>query len=280
MKVMMNNRTTVWLGTSGFSYADWVGNFYPESSKPTDWLASYAERMACVELDVTFYRIPTKSMIDRWRAITPDEFKFAAKFPQTVTHGGHVTSAYNSERGKPTSQPKWLTMDQRKAEAEQFLASIRGLKEKLGPLLLQFPYAFTPDHSEDLLAILDVIPDDLQIAVEFRNRKWCTRATYELLTSRKIPFTQVDHPWMPKVDIKTGRFHYLRMLGDHKVLTEDFSHVKINRTQELSYWTNLLKTYAHKSTDTLDIFVFFNNHFSGHAPTTLMEMKRMLEPKG
>jgi uncharacterized protein YecE (DUF72 family) len=116
-----SSNTLLRLGTSAWSNPSWVGVFYPEGTKPSDYLARYAEKYDCVEIDSTFYRIPSSSMIKKWYQDTPEGFLFAAKVPQVITH-----------------EKVMLDCEQ---ELSEFLKSVSGLKEKLGPLLLQFPYS-------------------------------------------------------------------------------------------------------------------------------------------
>ncbi len=113
-----------YLGTMGWSYRFWVGKLYPEGTRPTGYLAEYAKAMNSVEVDATFYRIPSVSTVEAWRDAVPEGFRFAAKFPQTVTHAPGL--AYDAER------------------LEVFLRHIEALGGKLGPLLLQFPPFLKP----------------------------------------------------------------------------------------------------------------------------------------
>ncbi|UCE24306.1 MAG: DUF72 domain-containing protein, partial [Candidatus Zixiibacteriota bacterium] len=142
----------VLIGTSGFSYRDWLGNFYPQFCPQADFLQFYASRFMTVEIDATFYRIPTAETVRKWARTTPDNFRFAAKFPRTVTHEGDLQSRIESAR--------------------DFTSVMEDLGVKRGPLLLQFPYSFRPDQKEILKAILESLPEGGMFAVELRNRKW------------------------------------------------------------------------------------------------------------
>jgi uncharacterized protein YecE (DUF72 family) len=243
--------SSIRIGTAGFSYKDWLGNFYPQFCPVADFLRFYSSKFTTVELDVTFYRIPSEKVVTKWAASTPADFKFAAKFPRTVTHEG--------------------TLANRLEQAEQFISVIRGLKEKLGPLLLQFPYSFKPDSCDILKALVEAMPKDLQVSVELRNRSWLGEDLYGWFRKHSIALCLVDHPWMPRLSVRTADFQYVRFLGDQRSLTEDFSYIRIERAEELQWWADLILEFSN---DSGEIYAYFNNHYSGHAPTTA---QRLLE---
>jgi uncharacterized protein YecE (DUF72 family) len=110
----------LYLGTSSWSFDDWRGTVYPSEAKSADYLTHYARRFMAVEIDMTFYRIPTASMVERWHQNTPDDFRFAAKIPQIITHEKMLRDC--------------------QAELRQFTDVMALLGDKLGPLLFQFPY--------------------------------------------------------------------------------------------------------------------------------------------
>lgn len=239
------------IGTSGFSYKDWLGNFYPNFCPDRDFLRYYSSQFDTVEIDATFYRIPAPSTVQKWVDTTPDHFLFAAKFPRTVTH-----------EGEPA---------QRVDEAGRFIDVIRGLGSKLGPLLLQFPYGFKPDEFSLLEAIVNAIPDGLHVSVELRNKKWLTDDLYNLLTRQNISLCLIDHPWMPRLSVQTGPFQYIRLLGDRKKIESDFSFVREEREDDLVHWREVIKGAAQQGTD---VFIYINNHYTGHSPTTA---RRLIE---
>ena len=242
------------VGTSGFSYKDWEGNFYPEGLKPGDYLRHYSSHYSTVEIDMTFYRIPSNDMIERWKAATPDDFSFCAKFPQMVTHEGKL--------------------EDRISDANRFVDVMRRLDNKLGPLLLQFPYSFKPDQLGFLTRLVEGLPTDVRISLEIRNRNWLkVPEFFALLREKGIGFCLVQHPWVPRSTETTADFVYLRFLGDHKTITEDFSYVRDDKEEDLQWWR---ETVLQLSRAGREIFIFFNNHYSGHAPTTADRFKELL----
>jgi uncharacterized protein YecE (DUF72 family) len=237
------------IGTSGFSYKDWLGNFYPNFCPDRDFLRYYSSQFNTVEIDSTFYRIPAAGTVRKWADTTPEDFVFAAKFPRTVTHEG--------EPG------------QRVDEAGRFIDAIRELGSKLGPLLLQFPYGFKPEEFGVLESIVSAMPEGLAVSVELRNKKWLTDQLYTLLKDRNISLCLIDHPWMPRLTVRTGPFQYIRLLGDRKKIESDFSFVRDEREDDLRSWRDVIRGAAQQGTD---VFIYINNHYTGHSPTTARQL--------
>ena len=176
----------LYLGTVSWSKADWVGPFYSATLKPVQFLETYANTFRTVEIDATFYRIPPQSMVSGWRDRTPDGFVFAAKIPRIITH------------------QKVLSDCQK--ELSSFLKVMENLGDKLGPLLLQFPYfnknAFASREQFDRLLrpFLDGLPKGFRFSVEIRNKNWISWDFLELLRERSVGFTLLAQTWMPPID--------------------------------------------------------------------------------
>lgn len=182
----------------------------------------------------------------KWARVTPEDFVLSAKFPQSVTHEG--------------------TKETRIEAAQAFVEVMKQLGCKRGPLLLQFPYGFKPDQEELLAAIIQTLPENEKFAVELRNKRWLENdRILDLLKSKNIAYCLIDHPWMPRTKTRTADFQYVRLLGDRSQIESDFSFVRFDRCEELRWWGELL---TECSGDGITCYVYLNNHFSGHAPTT------------
>ncbi len=142
----------LYLGTAGWSYADWVGTFYPPGTASSAYLAEYARHLRVVEVDSTFYGIPRPDTVLRWAKATPEGFLFCPKMVRTVTHDKSLIDA--------------------EPETEAFLETLGLLGPRLGPVVLQFDYTFGPDRAEDLSRYLATLPSEVRFAVEIRNRGW------------------------------------------------------------------------------------------------------------
>jgi uncharacterized protein YecE (DUF72 family) len=252
----MSNREKgkVFIGTSGYSYNDWLGNFYPQFCPKPDFLRFYSSVFKTVELNATYYRIPTETMVKKWYNQTPNDFVFTAKFPSAVTHEG--------------------SMNQRRENCKRFLEVISLLDDKLAVLLMQFPYGFTPDkHFKIMEQLIDCLPSDKNIAVEVRNRKWLRRDFYDLLKEKDCSLVQVDHPWMPKKSEFTADFGYIRLLGNRKEITDDFSGIRRDREDDLKWWSLVIEEFTRVKGD---IYIYVNNHYSGHSPTTAVRLNELI----
>lgn len=248
------NRNLLHLGTSGWSYKDWVGPFYADGSAPKDFLEIYSQHFHTVEIDSTFYGTPRQEYVRRWRATTPDDFQFSAKFPKEITH---EKSLVDGEK-----------------EVTEFLKTMELLGNKLSVLLLQFEYGFKPDQFENLSAFLPTLPDCFRYALEIRNKKWLGRNFFELLRDNGVAFTLVDHPWMPRLEDVTSDFTYIRWLGDRRTVPENFSEVKIDRSKEVEWWAEVINKFL---IDDVTTFGYVNNHFAGHSPATVRQIEAELD---
>lgn len=263
-----NARDRVYLGTSSFTAAGWEKSFYSPGLDKSEYLRFYAQEFPTVELDVTFYRVPTARMIQSWYAKTPPAFTFAVKAPQAITHEKTLVGC--------------------REEMEQFIGVMQGLREKLGPVLLQFPYFSknTFSSSQGFLARLDPflasLPKGPRYAVEIRNKWWISPVLMELLRGHGVAFALIDHPWMhpPKdlfgrVDPLTTDFTYIRWLGDRKAIEEQtdcWDGVIVDRTAELGSWVDICQRIRQRG---VTIYGYINNHYSGHAPATVRKLLQL-----
>jgi uncharacterized protein YecE (DUF72 family) len=249
------SRSTIWLGTSGWSYKDWSGTIYPPGTPATRYIAHYAAQFNTVEIDATFYAAPSATMIEAWRERTPADFVFAAKVPRAITHDALLNNV----------QP----------DIDAFAAAMRGLGDKCGPLLFQFAPSFTAEHFPRLAALLPVLPTDLRWAIEVRHTSWLRPVFYRLLREHNIALAQIDLPWMPRTTPATADFAYIRWLGDRRAITEDFSHVRrgYERPGDLDWWAQQIMELQAEG---VTVFGYANNHYQGHSPATIRALQERL----
>jgi uncharacterized protein YecE (DUF72 family) len=254
--------SSLYIGTSAFTAAGWEGSFYPEGTKPADFLRYYAQHFDTVEVDSTFYRTPSKATVQGWASKTPKEFVFAAKVPQVITHEKVLVDC--------------------EAEFNQFMEVMDLLGEKLGPLLFQFGYfnkkvfVGVNDFLARLRPFLKKLPRDHKFAVEIRNKNWLVPQFVETLRERGVALALIDQAWMPrpaqwfeKFDPITADFTYVRWLGDRKGIEEQtkvWNEVIVDRTHELEEWAEILGK-VHKRR--FQIYAYANNHYAGYAPATV-----------
>ncbi len=238
---------SIYLGTQGWLYKSWVGSFYPDKTPASKFLAEYSRRFRAVEIDSTAYGTPRTSTVQQWYQNTPADFRFTAKFPQLITHDKMLKDA--------------------ESETAHFLATMKLLGEKLGPLLIQFPYQFKPDQFERLADFLEALPTDVRYAVEVRHRGWLTDEFYDLLAQRHIGFALTDYAYMPRIERVTTDFTYIRWLGTRRdVPDSEYDQVRIQRDADLDRWSQVIARLLDKGTV---VWGFANNHYQGHSPTTV-----------
>ncbi|HEX6291661.1 MAG TPA: DUF72 domain-containing protein [Herpetosiphonaceae bacterium] len=249
------SQSLIHLGTSGWSYDDWVGPFYPTGTTTARYLAVYAQQFNTVEIDATFYRSPSLTMIKAWRERTPADFVFAAKVPRSITHDRELVDV--------------------EADVQAFAEIMRKLGDKCGPLLFQFAPSFTAEHFADLAALLPALPSDLRWAVELRHKSWLSEPLYDLLRAHNVALAHVDLPWMPRTTPVTADFGYIRWLGDRRMIADDFSYVRpeLERAADLDWWARQIGRMLERG---LHVFAYANNHYQGHSPATIRAMQARL----
>ena len=242
----------LYLGTSGWSYADWEGTVYALGTSPGSRLAEYVKHFATVEVDSTFYGTPKSSTVERWSEVAPEGFLYAAKFPREITHEKRLIGCEGA--------------------AESFVRTMSLLGEKLGPLLLQLPPGFTAGGAEALDTFLRVLPPGPSYAVEVRHRSWLDSGVFDLLRERGAALTLVDYPGMPRLEEATADFVYIRWLGDRREFPSGHTHLKKDRTEDLSYWSEVVDHFLEEGKT---VFAYATDHYQNHAPSSVEEFLKI-----
>ncbi len=260
------------VGTSGWSYNDWVPVFYEPGTRPGDFLAQYARRFDIVEVDSTYYRIPSPRTVRSWFTKTPDDFHFAVKTPGQITHEKVLVGC--------------------DAEWDEFLGAIAPLEHKLHSILLQFGYfnkkkfAKAADFFNRLDNFLQDVSEPRRVAVEIRNKNWLSDDFFQLLRGYGASYCLTEHAWMPPVehvlesyDCLTGDFAYLRLIGDRKGIeriTKKWDKTVIDRNDRIR---EIVKALAG-TIPAADVVAFINNHYAGHAPASCEEFLKAMAEAG
>jgi uncharacterized protein YecE (DUF72 family) len=226
------------LGTSGWDYPEWVGRVYPPRGA-SDKLRYYASLFSIVEVNSTFYRLPTPTVAASWVRRTPARFRFAAKFPQSITHDLRLVGTDE--------------------ELARFLAVLKPIREagKFVAALLQLPPSL-PFEAATVRRFYESLPRDLPVAVEFREPSWLVPEAYALLREFGLAHVIVDGPHLPVALETTASFAYIRWHGHGSPLWYDYTYSR----DELVAWVPRVRSLSEK---VATIYGFFNNHFRGDA---------------
>ena len=236
----------IYIGTSGWQYKHWIGVFYPEGLRQKDWFEFYSRYFNTVEVNYSFYRVPSEKTFIKWREESPDGFIFSLKASRYITYSQN-----------PRKISYILYLFQRRAYL---------LKEKRGPILIQFPKGYKRDDMA-LVSLIGFLREDFRWTVEFRDRSWFSEDVYNILKERNIAMCIIDSPDIRTPLITTSDFAYFRMHGREDWYASCYSDKEL---KELSERLNPL------SREVKDVYVYFNNDASGYAVMNALRLKEYL----
>lgn len=230
----------VWIGTSGFQYAEWKGNFYPEDLPAAKMLPFYAERLNTTEINYTFHRIPSAKTIENWNSLTLENFRFALKAPQKITHFAKLRDCADTLR--------------------YFHDVVSALGQKLGPVLFQLPPNFKKDAFV-LADFLNSLPGELRAAFEFRHESWFEANVFEALKARNVALCIADTEKLTTPKTLTANYGYLRLRR------EDYTKIDVER------WAEFVRTKAGAWDD---VFIYFKHEAAGIGPKLATQMTGLI----
>jgi uncharacterized protein YecE (DUF72 family) len=233
------------IGTSGWHYAHWVGPFYPTGMRPDAFLGFYADRFGSVEINRTFYRLPTPAALAAWRQGTPPGFVFACKASRFITHM------------KKLRDPEQMT---------RFFDAVALLGDKLGPILFQLPPRWGVD-ADRLAAFLDRVPRGFRYAFEFRDESWFTPPVLRLLERHGAALCAYDFDGRRSPVRLTARFAYVRLHGPGDRYRGSYDDAALSR------WARRLSAWAAAG---VDAYCYFDNDEAGHAAADAARLAAMI----
>lgn len=231
------------IGTSGWHYKHWRGPFYPEKFPASRMLSFYLERFDTVELNNTFYRLPSEPGLKNWRDCTPAGFLFAAKGSRFITHM------------KKLKDPE--------PALEKYFSCIEILAEKLGPILFQLP-PFWEVNLERLEVFLNALPKHHRYAFEFRNASWHVSEVYRLLEKHDAAFCPFHLDGFQSPLVVTTDFTYVRLHGPGGKYQGSYS------SEALGNWARQIQTWA---SELQAVYFYFDNDMAGFAVHNALELK-------
>ncbi len=238
------------VGTSGWHYKHWLGDFYPKKFSPGKMFSWYAREFHTVEINNSFYRLPEERTFQNWNAQAPPGFIFAVKASRFITHIKRLRDAADS--------------------IDLFLSRAKPLGTTLGPVLFQLPPNWKLNLGR-LAEFLDILPKKYKYVVEFRDLSWCVPQVYDLLRTHNVAFCVHDWRDMPWPKELTADFTYLRFHGSGSCYGGNYPD------QHLRSWSNLLESW---NPQLREAFIYFNNDIGGHAIRNARTLRSLLHAQG
>lgn len=244
------------IGCAGWDYSDWRGTFYPKNLKRQNYLNYYSKFFDCIEINTTFYNIPSEETVHNWLKQVPVYFKFSIKVWQNITHNTNnleIESIINL-----------------------FFSRMKILESKIAGYLIQFPPRFSPTvkHINYLSKIIEKLPAESRYFLEFRYNSWFNpKILAQFLDSSRIFLAtsymkRVQQYYYPEQD-----YYYIRLLGDHQLTV--FNRIQRNQDEALEDLSQNINS-LQKSPKVKEIIIIFNNNFRGFSPEDANEFKKKL----
>jgi uncharacterized protein YecE (DUF72 family) len=241
------------IGTSGWSYKDWVGIFYPKNLKTTEWLAHYAKTFDCTEINASFYRLPQKKTVINWVNKVPRHFLFCPKMSKYLTH---------IKRLKDPEEP-----------LERFFEIFEPMKEKLGPVLIQLPATvkFDYDIAAHFYKLLKRKYRQYSFAMEVRHETWFTEDSYTLMAKYDVAFV-MSHSGnhFPYAETITAKNIYFRFHGPGSLYNTKYDDATMQK------YAKLFKKWMSKGHE---LWIFFNNYWYGYGIENALALERFITGK-
>ena len=235
------------IGTSGWHYDHWRDIFYPAKLTKAEWLGFYAGHFDTVELNNSFYRLPSEAAFANWYHSSPPNFTFAVKVSRFITH---------IKRLKNSEEP-----------LETFITRAKILGEKLGPLLYQLPPSLHR-NDEVLESFLSKLPQGMQHVFEFRHPSWLEEKVFDILRQYNVGLCVFDMPSLTCPPVTTTDFAYIRFHGSSGLYSSCYSD------EELADWA---KKIANLATDLKAAYIYFNNDIEGFAVKNAKTLRSYLQ---
>jgi uncharacterized protein YecE (DUF72 family) len=236
-----------YIGTSGWHYEHWRHRFYPQELTKAKWLEFYATHFPTVELNNSFYRLPSEAAFANWRNSSPADFAFAVKVSRFITH---IKRLKDSEEALAT-----------------FLSRAKGLEEKLGPLLYQLPPNMHR-NDERLASFLSILPKGMRHVLEFRHQSWLEEEVFQTLGNYNVGFCVFDMPALNCPVVATADFAYIRFHGSTGLYSSCYTD------EELADWAKKLASLAAKLKA---VYIYFNNDAEAFAVRNAITLGNYLQ---
>lgn len=237
---------SIFIGTSGWFFEHWKTTFYPENIKKDEFLEYYIKNFNSVEINNTFYQLPKKETLLKWKNTAPDDFIFSVKANQFITHRKKLKDPENS--------------------LPEFFDVISVLETKLGIILFQLPPRWRFNHDR-LKNFIEYLPDNFRYTFEFRDKTWLNQDTYSLFSQHNISICIYDFESSLSLEGLTADFIYLRLHGPIGAYQGQYSD------KEIDFWANKISEWSLNR----EIFCYFDNDERGYAPQDALRLSKRLQ---
>lgn len=242
------------IGTAGFSYQDWIGPFYPKKLKKSQQLEYFSKFFNLVEINSTFYNLPSEDIVNNWNNRVPESFRFIVKVWQQITH--------NLEDPNLDSY------------IYEFFSSLKLLKTKIVGFLLQFPpwFKYSESHFQKLDLLFKKIPLEYRYFIELRDNSWYeAKILSTFINGDNIVLGTTYMPAVIPYYLPNQFYYYIRLIGDRELNT--FNRIQRDQREALNDLDNNVQN-LNNDPNIYEIFIIVNNHFAGFAPESVIELKK------
>jgi len=237
--------TSVFIGTSGWFFEHWKTIFYPEKIKKDEFLEYYIKNFNSVEINNTFYQIPKKETLLKWKDTVSKDFIFSVKANQFITHRKKLKDPENT--------------------LPEFFDAVSVLENKIRVILFQLPPRWRFNHDR-LKKFIEYLPDNFRYTFEFRDKTWLNQDTYSLFSQHNISICFYDFESSLSLDVLTADFIYLRLHGPIGAYQGQYSD------KEIDLWANKISEWSLNR----EIFCYFDNDERGYAPQDALRLSKRL----
>ena len=248
---------TLNIGCSGWSYEGWKGNFYPKKMENKDYLSYYSKLFKFVEVDSTYYHIPSKSTVRGWKDKTPTDFRFSLKFPKVITHEKKLEDVI-----KPLSI---------------LFYALEPLIDKTLTLLIQLPPFLSEKKGfNPLQEMIRHLDKRFRYSLEIRHPSWFNDNVYDFLKENNISLVWSVRDELESPSIITSDQVYIRFIGDRSISEMDFGKIVKSRKNEMLEYVKRIRDFQNENSSIRDVLIAFNNHFAGFGPQSANDFLKLM----
>ena len=244
----------IYIGCAGWDYKDWVGPLYPKNIERFHHLEYYAKYFDIVEINSTFYNLPSEEIVNNWALRIPNSFRYIVKIWQKISHN--------------------LNDSELETYIFQFFSRMAYLKEKVSMFLIQFPpwFKFSEKHYKQLTNLLKEIPSEYRYVIELRDNSWFdSELLSEIIDGSRVVLGTTYMPGIRPYYMPNQNIYYIRLIGDRELTV--FNRTQRKQEDAISDLTQNIQNLI-KSPNIYEIFIIVNNHFAGFAPESVNELKK------